>query len=102
MTLKFPGPMSSLPADPACRDESREPVASLEPFAKLMRDHYGTRILEGPFQGLIYGDRSFGSMYWPKLLGTYEKELSACFTAHNLCQYDLFLNLGCAEGYYAN
>ena len=41
-------------------------------------------------------------MYLPKLLGTYEMELSAYFRPANLRRYGVFISLGCAEGYYTN
>jgi len=71
-------------------------------LVRLIREIHGNRVLCGPFQGLIYGDTSFGSTHLPKLLGTYEKELSGLFAAENLRCYDTFINLGCAEGYYTN
>jgi hypothetical protein len=58
--------------------------------------------LHGPFRGLIYGERSFGSTHLPKLLGTYEWELAEYFSAENLSRYACFVNIGSAEGYYAN
>lgn len=57
------------------------------------------RVLSGPFTGLQYLENSTGSLYYPKILGTYEKEL------HKLV--DRFKNVhrivdvGAAEGYYA-
>jgi SAM-dependent methyltransferase len=77
-------------------------IRTVQELTDLIRLRSPRRILGGPFQGLIYGGRSFGSMHLPKLLGTYERELSGCFSAANLSRYDRFVNIGCAEGYYAN
>jgi hypothetical protein len=34
-----------------------------------------TKVVTGPFQGMRYIYRSVGSSWFPKVLGTYEKEL---------------------------
>jgi len=35
-------------------------------------------VLDGPFKGMIYPkNESFGSAFFPKILGTYEKEISS-------------------------
>jgi hypothetical protein len=58
-------------------------------------------VLDGPFAGLRYVDQSVGSMWWPKILGTYEVELAA--TVGLLCaeQPAWVIDIGAAEGYYA-
>ncbi len=43
---------------------------------------------------------SGGSSFFPKILGTYEKELSSFFLDMN--KYKEFVDVGCAEGYYVN
>lgn len=60
------------------------------------------KVLYGPFKGLQYPSyNSIGSALYPKLLGSYERELHATF--EELGQYDFseILNVGCGEGYYA-
>ncbi len=59
-------------------------------------------VKRGPFRGMVYPDHcAFGSALFPKLLGTYEKELHEVFSHQNLEQYKMILDVGCAEGYYA-
>lgn len=60
------------------------------------------KVLYGPFKGLQYPSyNSIGSALYPKLLGSYERELHA--TIEELGQYEFseILNIGCGEGYYA-
>jgi hypothetical protein len=59
-------------------------------------------VKNGPFKGIVYPSlASAGSMLCPKLLGTYELELAAIFRADYLRQFNLIVDVGCAEGYYA-
>jgi hypothetical protein len=60
-----------------------------------------TRVLSGPFTGLAYVDRSLGSTYPPKLLGTYEKELWPAVEEMIRTNYQTIIDIGAAEGYYA-
>lgn len=58
-------------------------------------------VLTGPFAGLRYATpEACGSALWPKLLGTYEKELHEII--NELCRrpYTLIADWGCAEGYF--
>jgi hypothetical protein len=59
------------------------------------------RILGGPFQGLYYVGESVGSSYFPKILGTYEKELHPILEAHRSEKFDKIVVIGAGEGYYA-
>ncbi|MBT8196145.1 MAG: hypothetical protein KJO64_06945, partial [Bacteroidia bacterium] len=59
-------------------------------------------VLNGPFKGLKYSsDNSFGSAFYPKLLGVYEKELHVVFNQIQNNNYSEIIDVGCAEGYYA-
>lgn len=58
-------------------------------------------VLGGPFAGMRYGNRAFGSRLWPKLLGTYESELHPVISALIRNPPDCIIDIGCAEGYYA-
>ncbi|TKB98617.1 class I SAM-dependent methyltransferase [Pedobacter cryophilus] len=60
----------------------------------------GNKIHQGPFKGLKYNLNSVGSVLTPKLIGTYEHELSHFFTKDFLKDYHLFIDIGAAEGYY--
>jgi len=57
--------------------------------------------LSGPFKGMRYIDRSIGSEYYPKILGTYEKELAGIIEELSRSSFDQFIDIGAAEGYYA-
>lgn len=57
------------------------------------------RIQGGPFEGLHYLSRSVGSLLLPKILGSYELELQDVI--EGLPHFDLGLDIGAAEGYYA-
>jgi len=64
----------------------------------LSRNH----VITGPFEGLDYnGIRSFCSSLYPKLLGTYEHELESVVKAAIDEAYDLVVDVGAADGYYA-
>ena len=59
-------------------------------------------VLSGPFKGMLYLNKSTGSVVLPKLIGTYEDEL------HQLIEqtivkksYNQFIDIGAAEGYFA-
>ena len=59
-------------------------------------------VLNGPFKGMKYPDfNSHGSALFPKLLGSYESELHADLEIILKCEYDVVIDIGCAEGYYA-
>jgi SAM-dependent methyltransferase len=59
-------------------------------------------VLTGIFRGMKYPDFiSAGSTLFPKLLGSYEKELEPLFLNIKDVQYTEILDIGCAEGYYA-
>lgn len=66
---------------------------------KALIGRYNNKILDGLFKGCIHIGRAYGSTLCPKILGTYEKEIS-----QDLCELaagkDCFLDIGCAEGYY--
>lgn len=59
------------------------------------------RVLAGPFAGMRYVGSSVGSMWWPKILGTYEIELSALIEESCRAAPALVIDIGAAEGYYA-
>ena len=59
------------------------------------------RVVSGPFQGMNYVGASVGSALVPKLVGSYEVELSGAIEHMARHGYDRIFNVGCAEGYYA-
>jgi len=69
--------------------------------AGMIRKRLGSKVLSGPFAGLSYIERSIGSSYPPKLLGTYEKELWPALDQILRAHYKTIIDIGAAEGYYA-
>lgn len=56
----------------------------------------------GPFTGLKYPSfTSFGSSIYPKIIGSYELEITDVITSIINGGYTEILDIGCAEGYYA-
>lgn len=70
-------------------------------FKKVIYYICGKRILAGPFRGMKYIENSHGSAYLPKILGSYEKELHKFIPRIVEEEYELILDIGAAEGYYA-
>ena len=58
-------------------------------------------VLRGPFEGMRYIAEATGSMYVPKLVGSYEEELYALFAEVIAARPPVVVDIGCAEGYYA-
>lgn len=59
------------------------------------------QIMSGPFAGLHYVENSTGGAYFPKLLGTYEKELTPYFEELKKVDFKKIVNVGGGEGYFA-
>ncbi len=60
------------------------------------------RVRHGVFQGMKYPHiKSVSSALFPKLLGSYERELHPVLTRICSQGYREIVNIGCAEGYYA-
>lgn len=59
-------------------------------------------VRNGVFQGMKYPEaKSIGSVMFPKLLGSYERELEPTIEAICQTHYTEIIDIGCAEGYYA-
>ena len=59
------------------------------------------QIMSGEFKGLAISKNIYGSGYTPKILGTYEEEISAFVKKQLLNKsFSLFVDVGCAGGYY--
>jgi hypothetical protein len=67
----------------------------------LARTRTAGLVHAGPFAGMRYVDRSVGSCFIPKLLGTYERELAPKVEWICRRQPGLVVDVGAAEGYYA-
>jgi hypothetical protein len=59
-------------------------------------------VQNGPFAGMRYARAlPAGSIFYPKLLGSYEAELHAIFDRIIRTKYTAVVDVGCADGYYA-
>lgn len=84
--------------------ESLRFLSSLRPTNHLVRTlkhRTGMVIWSGPFKGMRYVSGAVGSAYYPKLIGCYEKELHPLLASISWDQFDLAVDIGAAEGYYA-
>ena len=63
---------------------------------------HGRNVLTGPFAGMVYVTQAKGSALMPKLVGSYEAELHPLIEQIVSADYDTVIDVGCAEGYYAN
>lgn len=63
---------------------------------------HGQCVLSGPFAGMAYVLQATGSALMPKLVGCYEAELDAVIEQIVATNYAVVVDIGCAEGYYAN
>ncbi len=61
----------------------------------------GDKVMHGPFKGMHYVGESVGSSYFPKIMGTYEKELHTLIEKICRRQFQSIVDVGAAEGYYA-
>ena len=71
------------------------------PIAVALAAKNGYRVMHGPFAGLNYTRKAAGSALAPKLVGSYERELHPVWENVTRNSYDLVVDIGCAEGYYA-
>ena len=63
---------------------------------------HSLEVQNGPFKGMKYPNfESAGSAIYPKLLGSYEKEINEYCENIIDGKYSEILDVGCAEGYYA-
>jgi hypothetical protein len=58
-------------------------------------------VLDGPFKGLSYPPFARGSVFLPKILGSYESELHPILDQLAKEPCDVIVDIGSAEGYYA-
>ena len=78
--------------------------SGLHPTAVLTRAvvrRTGQSVASGPFRGMKYVADGVGSVYYPKLLGVYERELHPVIEAIHSLGPDRIIDIGAAEGYYA-
>lgn len=59
-------------------------------------------VQSGPFRGMRYPSfTATGSSLYPKLIGSYEREIHNFIQKILVKKYDFIFDVGCAEGYYA-
>lgn len=58
-------------------------------------------VLEGPFKGMILAYPLLEGCLLPKVTGTYEQELQPFIFSATKQNYTTFVDIGCADGYYA-
>jgi precorrin-6B methylase 2 len=80
---------------------SFERKTGLTRITKAFVERHGLKVLSGPFQGMVYLPEATGSVLVPKLLGCYEAELHGALDQILATKYNLIVDVGCAEGYYA-
>lgn len=79
--------------------EVEQTIQTHEPSRRALSNR---QIIAGPFRGMKYGaTKAMCSALYPKLLGTYENELAAVFEKSLARQYELIVDIGAADGYYA-
>jgi len=61
----------------------------------------GSTVLNGPFKGMIYGQRAAEGARAARLLGSYEASLQPILETIFTSDYSTIIDVGCAEGYYA-
>jgi len=59
------------------------------------------QIQGGPFKGMKYINKAYSSSICPKLVGTYEKEIQEKIQELLKKDFDAFIDIGSAEGYYS-
>jgi hypothetical protein len=70
-------------------------------LADVFCKRYGNLVRLGEFAGMRLLDRSVGSAFLPKLVGSYESELHPWIRKAASQSWDAVIDVGCAEGYYA-
>ena len=99
---KFLRPLSTVGKILAHSRWSNEKEKKMAKSSKYESLFHSLTVLNGPFQGLKYPSlESVGSALYPKLLGSYERELHPTLSKIADEVYSEILDIGCAEGYYA-
>ncbi len=85
------------------REASRpKGCSSIDPVTAVTSIFPKMRVMHGPFRGMKYNSaESHGSSLFPKLLGSYERELHSIINSFIDREYNHIVDVGCAEGYYA-
>ena len=73
----------------------------IDEINQLVFSECGGKVRAGPFAGMRYIAEANSSALAPKLIGTYEMELHETMRSLMSRPYEVILDIGCAEGYYA-
>ncbi len=72
-----------------------------ERILKSIIQHYGSKVVAGPFKGLQLVPSTFVEHSSPYLLGTYERELHQTWETVFQGEYEQILDVGAKFGFYA-
>jgi precorrin-6B methylase 2 len=85
-----------------CMAADTDRIERLTRIESALESSSGWVVRNGPFKGMRYPEKiAFGSAFYPKILGSYEREISEAITYVISHSYSSIVDIGCAEGYYA-
>lgn len=93
--------LKQLPLSVLCRILPEDHPLLFHRLHDLVFEHTNLRVPQGPFAGLNLSHESVGSELLPKMVGSYEWELHGVIEEFLAGDYEVLMNIGCAEGYYA-
>ena len=95
--------IAAAPADPAQLAAALRHLAKWrsEVIANTLVARCGSEVSSGPFKGMNYGVRASEGSRAARLLGAYEASLAPVIETIVARGYDLIVDVGSAEGYYA-
>jgi hypothetical protein len=79
----------------------RRAMRRLETVTAMVFERFGPVVQDGPFKGLKYLPEATNSGLTPKILGCYESEIQHLVRQEAAAGYEVIVDVGCAEGYYA-
>ena len=79
-------------------DNKNNEIIDLE---HLVKDKLKNTVQHGVFKGMKYNVESIMSVKYPKIIGSYEMELTPYLWKLMRNKYKQMINIGCAEGYYS-
>lgn len=70
-------------------------------MVNTFRVRHGNTVFSGPFAGMNYSSNASEGALMPRLIGCYEAELHPFMSEVAQAGYEVVIDIGCAEGYYA-
>lgn len=106
LTIAATETLRRLAAAPASVDQLAAALRHLakwrsELISNTLANRSGTVVLSGPFKGMDYGVRASEGSRAARLIGAYEASLAPVIEQIVTRAYDLVVDVGSAEGYYA-